>query len=94
MYFQAPLYRRLAETEGIDFTAIFASSGGVVSARRRFWVPIAWDVDILTGYRHVFLRKANVNPIGGGLLTFRDWDVVPLIAGKSSTCSGFTVTTC
>ena len=80
MYYQAPLYRRLAKAEGIDFTAIFASSGGVVPRDVGFGMPIAWDVESLTGYRHVFLRKADVNAIGGGLLTFRDWDVVPLIA--------------
>lgn len=80
MYYQAPLYRRIAHTEGIDFTAIFASSGGVTPRDVGFGMPLTWDIDVLAGYRYLFLKKADSNPIGGGLLTLHDWDIVPLIA--------------
>ena len=72
MYFQAPLYRLLAEAKDIDFTAIFASSGGVRPRDVGFGIPIAWDTDILNGYDYVFLRKADSNPIGGSLFDLFD----------------------
>ena len=80
MYYQAPLYRLLAEARGIDFTAIFASSGGVKPRDAGFGAPVAWDVDILTGYNYVMLRKADSNPIGGGVLSLADWDVVQRVS--------------
>lgn len=80
MYYQAPLYRLLAATADIDFTAVFASSGGVEARDVGFGSPHVWDIDVLSGYRHVFLKRAESNPIGGGLLTLRDWDVVPVIS--------------
>lgn len=80
MYYQAPLYRLLASKEGIDFTAVFASSGGVKARDVGFGSPHAWDIDILSGYRHLFLRKAESNPIGGSFFTLRDWDIVSLVS--------------
>src|SRR5205807_9145568 len=42
--------------------------------------PVAWDVDALSGYRSVFLRRADHNEIEtGSLLALRDVDVVPAI---------------
>ena len=36
-----------------------------------------WDVDLLSGYRAIFLARADKNPIGdGNFLTFRDLDIV------------------
>lgn len=77
IYYQVPLYRLIANDPRIDFTAIFASSGGVRPAEMGFGKPTKWDVDLLSGYRSVFLRRAAINPIGdGNFFTFRDLDVV------------------
>jgi glycosyltransferase involved in cell wall biosynthesis len=76
VFYQVPLYRLLAADPRLDFTAIFASSGGTRPYEGGYGQPIAWDVDLLSGYRQVFLRKADANPIGGTALGIRDPDVV------------------
>lgn len=77
VYYQAPLYRRLAADPRIDFTAIFASDQG---ARRPFeneyHAPVEWGVDSLGGYTSIFLKKAARNPSGGSVFDLRDLDVV------------------
>jgi glycosyltransferase involved in cell wall biosynthesis len=80
MYYQAPLYRRLAEFPDLDFTAVFASSGGVKPRDVGFGMPVAWDGDVLSGYRHIFLSRADSNPIGGSFFTFHDTDVVRVVS--------------
>jgi glycosyltransferase involved in cell wall biosynthesis len=81
VYYQAPLYRRLAADPRLDFTAIFASTSGVRGGAMGYGEPVAWDVDALSGYRSVFLRRADRNEIDtGSLLALRDIDVVPAIA--------------
>ncbi len=76
MYFQIPLYRRLAREPKIDFTALFCSSGGLRPHDPGFGSPVTWDVDLLSGYRSLFLARANTNPIEGSFLTLRDFDVL------------------
>jgi glycosyltransferase involved in cell wall biosynthesis len=77
IYYQVPLYRRIANDPHIDFTAIYASSGGVRAVEMGFGQPVQWDVDMLSGYRSLFLRRANINPIGdGNFFTLRDLDIV------------------
>ena len=76
VFYQVPLYRLLAADPRLDFTAIFASSGGTRPYEGGYGKPIVWDVDLLSGYRQIFLRKAETNPIGGTALGIRDPDVV------------------
>ncbi len=61
VYYQAPLYRRLAGDPRFDFTAIFASDAGVVPGEFGYGRPIAWDPRVVEGFEHVFLRKASRN---------------------------------
>ena len=82
MYYQAPLYRLLARAPNVTFTALFSSSGGPKPRSAGFGKPIQWDVDILSGYDYGFLRKADVNPIGGGLFSLLDWDVLAEVADR------------
>jgi glycosyltransferase involved in cell wall biosynthesis len=79
MYYQVPLYRRLAREPKIEFTAIFCSNGGLRPHDAGFGSPITWDVDLLSGYQSLFLAHSNRNPIGGTFLTFRDYDVIDRI---------------
>jgi hypothetical protein len=80
VYYQAPLYRRLTADPGIDFTAIFASSAGATRpVEDGYGRPVEWGIDALGGYRSVFLRRADRNPSGGGVLALRDLDVVTLL---------------
>ena len=79
MYYQAPLYRRLAAEPAVDFTAIFASNGGVRAHDAGYGQPIVWDVDLLGGYQSIFLDLANQNPVRGGFLSLHDLDVIPRV---------------
>ena len=79
VYYQVPLYRRLASDPRIDFTAIFASNEGVRPYDGGYGRPVTWDVDVLDGYRSVFLRRAGSTVISGSFLALRDPDVVPLL---------------
>jgi glycosyltransferase involved in cell wall biosynthesis len=76
IHYQVPLYRRIAKDPRIEFTAIFASSGGVRPHDAGYGKPIAWDADLLSGYRSHFLRWAEQNPIGGGFFKIRGFDII------------------
>jgi glycosyltransferase involved in cell wall biosynthesis len=72
-----PLYRLLAQDPRLRFTVVYASSGGVRPADAGYSSPVAWDVDLLSGYDSIFLKRAHTNPIGG--FGLRDLDVVPVL---------------
>ena len=78
-----PLFRLLAADRRIEFTVIFASTGGVNPADVGHAEPTKWDVDLLSGYRSVFVNRAQSNPVEGGdrsgFLMYRDLDVVPML---------------
>jgi glycosyltransferase involved in cell wall biosynthesis len=66
----------VAEDPHVDLTAIFASTGGIRPIDAGYGKSIAWDIDPIAGFRTQFLRRADVNPIDGNFLAFRDLDVV------------------
>lgn len=80
VFYQVPLYRLLAADPRVDLTVIYGSSGGVrpydagLGGR-----AVAWDVDLLSGYRSVFLERADRNDVLGGFLALRDPDVVSVL---------------
>lgn len=80
VYYQAPLYRRVAADPRIDFTAVFSSDRG---ARRPFSngfsEPVDWGVDPLGGYESLFLARAGRNPTGGSVTALRDLDVLGVV---------------
>src|SRR5450756_1994369 len=55
----APLYRRIAATGDIDITVYYCSRQGVERGYvdPGFGHEVIWDVPLLEGYRHVFLRN-------------------------------------
>jgi glycosyltransferase involved in cell wall biosynthesis len=81
--YRIPLYQRVAADPHLDFTAIFASNGGIRPVEAGYSVPTAWDTDLLHGYRATFLKRADRNPIDGGFFAFSDADLVGLLrAGR------------
>ncbi len=59
--YQAPLFRELARH--VDLTVYFAySQTAAGQAAARFSVAFEWDVDLLGGYEHRFLRNRAKNP--------------------------------
>lgn len=77
VFYQTPLYRELAEDPRVDLTVFFASSGGVRPYDASFGNrAISWDIDLVGGYPHRFLKAANSNEVRGGFFALRDWDIV------------------
>ncbi len=55
--YQAPLFAAIAQS-GVDFTAFYYSRLGVTPFfDAQFGQTIQWDVPLLQGYRHIFLRN-------------------------------------
>jgi glycosyltransferase involved in cell wall biosynthesis len=66
--YQAPWFRGLAQAA--DVTVFFAHrQSAIEQGQAGFGVAFDWDVDLLNGYRHVFLRNVSsapsVNEFGG-----------------------------
>jgi glycosyltransferase involved in cell wall biosynthesis len=69
--YQAPLFRHLATSPGIDLTVFFLSDLSIHSYRDSgFGVSVKWDVPLLDGYRHEFLPHLGS---GSGLSFWRPW---------------------
>lgn len=78
--YKIPLYRALADEPGIEFSAIFASTGGVRPVDLGFAGEYAWDMDLLSGYRSMFLARADTSPIlGTSTWSVRDPDIVRVL---------------
>ncbi len=75
---KVPLYRRLAREPALDFTVVYASAEGLRAFDGGYGGRgVQWDVDLTTGYRARFLRRADVNPgLGTRIWSVRDVDVV------------------
>src|ERR1043166_1311316 len=59
--YQAPWFRGLAQVA--DVTVFFAHrQSAMEQAQAGFGVAFDWDVDLLGGYRHVFLQNISANP--------------------------------
>lgn len=59
--YQAPIFRALAQR--CDLTVFFAHSAtSADQAAAGFGVGFDWDVDLLAGYKHVFLRNVATSP--------------------------------
>lgn len=79
--YKAPTYRALARSSGVEFTAIFASSAGVRPFDAGYARDVAWDSDILGGYRSIFLPRADQSPpLGRTFWTVRDLGIVRVLS--------------
>jgi glycosyltransferase involved in cell wall biosynthesis len=81
--YQAPLYRELARRRVVDLEVAFLSSAGARPVYDPgFGVTLAWDIDVLGGYRSTVLPRTQLRGKGGWLLTASRWlrsqDVVVL----------------
>jgi glycosyltransferase involved in cell wall biosynthesis len=79
VYYQVPLYQRLAAQPGISFRAIFGSSGGIRPVDAGFGQPVQWDLNLLEGYDSTFVRHAGSNPMGNGFWGQRAADLLPIV---------------
>jgi glycosyltransferase involved in cell wall biosynthesis len=58
--YQVPWFRALAKR--VDLDVFFANRPHPAQQGTGFGQPFTWDVDLLSGYRHVFLENRSANP--------------------------------
>lgn len=64
--YQAPLFRLMSAQPEIDLTVYFCWDFGVErSFDKDFGITIKWDIPLLEGYRHVFLKNYSPRPSSG-----------------------------
>lgn len=64
--YQAPLFQLLAKEKNIDLTVYFCWDFGVKeSYDKEFGKSLTWDIPLLDGYGHKFLRNYSLNPSSG-----------------------------
>lgn len=64
--YQAPLFRRMSTAPGVDLTVYFCWNFGVEqSFDKDFGIAIKWDIPLLEGYRHAFLKNYSPRPSSG-----------------------------
>ena len=72
--YQAPLYQELSRRGLVDLEVAFLSSRGAESYHDPgFGVTLAWDVDLLAGYRWTLLARKPLVAKAGWLLAVSRW---------------------
>ncbi|MEK7089942.1 MAG: glycosyltransferase family 4 protein [Patescibacteria group bacterium] len=61
--YQAPLFRLLAKETNLDFLVWFCWNRGTTD--KEFGVSVQWDIPLLRGYHHVFLKNYSLVPSSG-----------------------------
>jgi glycosyltransferase involved in cell wall biosynthesis len=94
--YQDPFFRLLAQEKDVDLTVLYCSSAGAVTYRDDdMKTSLAWDIDLLQGYRHVFHRNAGfgsgysrlINPGIVPSILFGHYDAVIFMLGWGSISS-------
>lgn len=73
--YRTPLYQRLAQRGRVDIDVLFLSDHGHRTfVDPAFGIPVAWDIDLLSGYKNSFLNSQEI-PIGtiSQLRKLRKW---------------------
>ncbi|HVR38247.1 MAG TPA: glycosyltransferase family 4 protein [Thermoanaerobaculia bacterium] len=75
--YQDPFFRLLAQEPEIDLTVLYCSRAGAEMYRDAdMGTTLRWDIELLTGYRHVFLRNFG---FGDGYTRLINPGIVPAI---------------
>lgn len=68
--YHTPLYQLISKRARVDLDVLFLTTRGSSPALDEgFGLRVAWDIDLLSGYRHQFLRTSQ--KFGGGFLRVR-----------------------
>lgn len=63
--YQTPLYQRLARRGAVQPDVLYLSDRGHrPEVNSEFGVPVAWDIDLLSGYTHHFLSSGHGGLVG------------------------------
>jgi glycosyltransferase involved in cell wall biosynthesis len=73
--YHSPLYQLLAERGNVDLDVFYLSDKGFRSTiDPEFGVPVAWDIDLLSGYNHTFMTTGgNTMSFARGIRALRQW---------------------
>lgn len=72
--YQAPLYQELARRAVVDLDVAFLSSAGAMPFHDPgFGVTLAWDIDLLGGYRSITLPRRPLAGKGAWLVSASRW---------------------
>ena len=97
--YHAPLYQRLASRGRVQLDVLFLrDTGSRLDVDPGFGVPVAWDIDLLSGYEHSFLagsrqRAGRSGAIGRLVRWLRSHEVV-VISGYSDPWMLFAAAAC
>jgi len=103
--YQDPFFRLLAADPDVDLTVLYLSNAGAESYRDKdMGTTLRWDVELLTGYRHVFLRNLvhdsnrgwtrHINPGIVSALLRGHYDMVIFMLGWGSISAILGIVTC
>ncbi len=81
--YQAPLFAKMAAEPGFDVTVIFCSRDGLKRHRdREMGATFQWDIPLLSGYRHRFLRNLSRQGTSGGFFRAVNPGIVGELSGR------------
>jgi len=103
--YQDPFFRLLATDPEIDLTVLYLSNAGAQTYRDKdMGTTLRWDVDLLTGYHHLFLRNLagdsnrgwtrHINPGVVPALLRGHYDMVIFMLGWGSISAMIGILTC
>lgn len=81
--YQDPFFRQLAAEPEIDLTVLYGSRHGAETYRDEdMGTSVQWDVPLLEGYRHLFLRNLARDPNAGYARLINPGIVPALVRGR------------
>lgn len=101
--YQDPFFRLLAADPNIDLTVLFCSRAGAETYRdREMQTTLRWDIELLQGYRHRFLRNFGrgsgytrlINPGVVPALLFGPYDAAIFFMGWGTITSLMGIAAC
>lgn len=80
----APLYTKISNSTAINLEVLFCSDETVKGAiDREFGIQVSWDIPILEGYTHTFLKNYSLNPsIANGFWGLLNLDIINYLRKK------------
>lgn len=71
------MYAEMAKDENVDVTVLYCSRQGAEDALdRQFNANVRWDIPILEGYRHIFLKNYAPHPTLYSFWGLQNWGII------------------
>ena len=66
--YNSPLFRELANRDGVDLTVCYCYRPSAQQQGAGFGISFQWDLDLLSGYKHLWLKNRSHHPSGQSFL--------------------------